>query len=128
MPASATTPKNPLLALHQEAHHATAHAKHIHLRQLQFQRAGRQHHAEHLAEEVLLHTGFLHFLQDVQSPEGEENGYFLSRCRCSVCQYKGCQRFIQVVTEQNQRLSPTPATGVLETDAQAGAPFSMTTV
>ena len=97
------------LLLHQVAHHLCADAQHVQLGELQLSRIGREHQPKHLAEEVFLHCGLPLFLDGIQSPEGEEDGHFLARGRCTVGQDKRGQCLVKVVAEEDKGLAfPTP--------------------
>ena len=94
---------DPLVA-HDHPHQAAAHAHHVEFRQFELSAVGREHHAEHFAEQVFRHGWLLPFLDDVQAPEGEEEADLLSRGGRPVGDDKRGERLVQVVAEDDDGL------------------------
>ena len=61
----------------------------------------RQHDVEHSFHAAFRHIDFFRTLNDVSTPEGEENRHWLAVSRCSVGDDEGSQRFVQIPTEDN---------------------------
>ena len=113
-------------AVHDVAHHASSHSAHVHFRKLQCRRVARHHHAKHFGKDVLVDLGLALFLNDIQPPEGKENGYFFARGSSTVGQHEGGQGFVEVVAEHDESLpSRGGSAGVAVADcgATAGVPL-----